>query len=350
MLVRFTAEYDGRKVAEFRAEKALYIPGFYTNCLSGKLLRKKGIWVDQWDGNLYFGEPSKRILMCKLQEIHEQSVIEYNAISSYPRIPRSFVGVFVLPALQPGARAARKRRKTRKRDEPRAPRADPMYVWHLRAGHCSPEALERLASAGQNVKFKASEAKAYTYYRLSEAKRVISRRAPQLSKARRPFWRVHFDLFQLDMAYNGHKYTLAFKDEYSGAIVITTLPSKTMFLKSVQEFEARVKRQWGLSVNMWRLDYDAVLISTETQKRREFETWSVREGIEVETPPPYTTEPNGGAERAGGVIQAKQRKMGLAANLPADLWPEVWRAAAYLYNRTPRLRNAWRTPLETLFR
>ena len=42
--------------------------------------------------------------------------------------------------------------------------------------------------------------------------------------------------------------------------------------------------------------------------------------------------------------------MGLAANLPADLWPEVWGAAAYLYNRTPRLRNAWRTPLETLFR
>jgi len=128
MLVRFTAEYNGRTVTEFRAEKALYIPGFHTNCLSGKLLRKKGIWVDQWDGNLYYGEPSKRILMCKLQEIHEQSVIEYNAISSYPRIPRSFVGVFVLPALQPGARAARRRRKTRRRDEPRVLRIDPIYI------------------------------------------------------------------------------------------------------------------------------------------------------------------------------------------------------------------------------
>ena len=42
--------------------------------------------------------------------------------------------------------------------------------------------------------------------------------------------------------------------------------------------------------------------------------------------------------------------MQLAANLPGDLWPETWQAAAYIHNRSPREQNGWKTPRETLLK
>ncbi|EFQ90864.1 hypothetical protein PTT_12439 [Pyrenophora teres f. teres 0-1] len=41
--------------------------------------------------------------------------------------------------------------------------------------------------------------------------------------------------------------------------------------------------------------------------------------------------------------------MRLDANLPWELWPEVVRSAVYLYNRTPRYSNRWRSPYEEFF-
>ena len=41
--------------------------------------------------------------------------------------------------------------------------------------------------------------------------------------------------------------------------------------------------------------------------------------------------------------------MRLDANLSWELWPEVTRAAVYLYNRTPNYVNNWKTPYEIFF-
>ena len=38
----------------------------------------------------------------------------------------------------------------------------------------------------------------------------------------------------------------------------------------------------------------------------------------------------------------------IASNLPTNLWPEAWTTASYLYNRTPRERNHWKSPLQAL--
>ncbi|KAK1920118.1 hypothetical protein P3342_002414 [Pyrenophora teres f. teres] len=74
-----------------------------------------------------------------------------------------------------------------------------------------------------------------------------------------------------------------------------------------------------------------------------------RSGIAVEPSAPDTQAQNGGAERSGGVIKEKSRAMRLDANLPWELWPEVVRSAVYLYNRTPRYSNRWRSPYEEFF-
>ncbi|KAJ3454408.1 hypothetical protein MRS44_018302 [Fusarium solani] len=38
----------------------------------------------------------------------------------------------------------------------------------------------------------------------------------------------------------------------------------------------------------------------------------------------------------------------LGANLPEDLWPEAWKTAVYLHNRSPQQSNNWKTPFQQL--
>ncbi|KAL6152339.1 hypothetical protein ACJQWK_04811 [Exserohilum turcicum] len=77
--------------------------------------------------------------------------------------------------------------------------------------------------------------------------------------------------------------------------------------------------------------------------------WLQARGIAVEPSAPDTQAQNGGAERSGGVNKEKARAMRLDANLLWELWPEVTRAAVYLYNRTPNYVNQWKTPYEVFF-
>ena len=68
--------------------------------------------------------------------------------------------------------------------------------------------------------------------------------------------------------------------------------------------------------------------------------------IKVEPSAPNTPAQNGGAERSGGVIAEKIRAMRAGANLPAELWPEIAKAAVYLDNRTPKYGLNWKTPYD----
>ena len=96
------------------------------------------------------------------------------------------------------------------------------------------------------------------------------------------------------------------------------------------------------------MDNQRGLISTEKERETLYKTWARQEGIILETVPTYTHKPNGTAERYGQIIQSKLRKMKTTANLPEELWTEIWTALAYLHNRTPSERNEWKSPIEVL--
>jgi hypothetical protein len=54
--------------------------------------------------------------------------------------------------------------------------------------------------------------------------------------------------------------------------------------------------------------------------------WATKRGIRIRNTPPYTPEPRGRIERAGGVITTMARTAMIDANLPPSLWPyaEAW--------------------------
>jgi hypothetical protein len=67
-------------------------------------------------------------------------------------------------------------------------------------------------------------------------------------------------------------------------------------------------------------------------------------GLMYERIPRHTKEPNGLAERAGGVLTMRARAMRFHANLQKYLAGELYETAAYILNRTPTEALGWKTP------
>jgi hypothetical protein len=93
-------------------------------------------------------------------------------------------------------------------------------------GYLGKEALERLISNVYGVKIKGPVVFNYEACLQGKAKRNISRRQPARI-APRPLWRIHFDLFHLENAYNQMRYALVIKDEFSGYIWVYVQSGRT---------------------------------------------------------------------------------------------------------------------------
>ena len=104
-----------------------------------------------------------------------------------------------------------------------------------------------------------------------------------------------------------------------------------------------MKKQFNITVKVIETDNEIVTVKQEVKR------WCTSLSIRIEPSAPDTQAQNGGAERSGGVIKEKARAIRLDANLPWELWPEITRAAVYLYNRTPNYPNKWKSPYEIFF-
>ena len=103
-------------------------------------------------------------------------------------------------------------------------------------------------------------------------------------------------------------------------------------------------------LNMARIRFNLSVrfIRTDGKKTLDNEYARITSGITTERTAPDTPAQNGVAERAGGVLTTHARCLRIAANLPANLWPEIYKAAAYLHNRTSKRHLGWKTPYEAL--
>ena len=181
----------------FKLKGVAYIPGFHTNVMSHRKLRQAGYHWD--DVSLQIKRGSETVF--NVDEIHEQYVVEHNLYSATAAFPTSS-------------------------RTPRPPREADAYRWHLRMGHLGKEALERLMSNVYGVKIKGSLTFNCQACLQAKAKRQVSRR--QSSRiAPRPIWRIRFDIFELERAYNQLKYALVIQDEFSGHIWAYPLAGKT---------------------------------------------------------------------------------------------------------------------------
>ncbi len=63
---------------------------------------------------------------------------------------------------------------------------------------------------------------------------------------------------------------------------------------------------------------------------------------------PDVHEQNGAVEKSGAVLTLRASKLKSSRNLPDNMWPECYEAAAYILNRMATRRLEWLSPLGKL--
>ncbi|OHW95249.1 reverse transcriptase domain protein [Colletotrichum incanum] len=321
-----------------------YVENFHVNVVSEALLRKTGIWYSGLDCTLRYGGYEDGFVVKQLTRMANIAFLEYKPLSSYlssTRIPVSDAALVNFNATIPFPSITPKRPSYHEKTT----RNDPAWLWHLRGGHLGPEALEHLVSNVRGVKMKAYKRIDCSHCQTAHAQKVISRRRSE-RRSFRPYYRIAWDLFDYPVAFDNNSWLMVIKDEYTGRLFGFPRLTKTheSVFKVLRVFERWVARQRGLAVCKIRQDVDRSVIAINGYT--DFQQWAQNEGIEVETTPPHTKEPNGGAERAGQEAITRGIKMLSGANLPHELWVEAVMAGIFLYNISPRKNSAWLTPIE----
>ncbi|KAF1923410.1 uncharacterized protein M421DRAFT_24684, partial [Didymella exigua CBS 183.55] len=196
-------------------------------------------------------------------------------------------------------------------------RADSEDLWHKRSGHLGPRALQALAQAAQNVQIKGTKRIECPDCSTAHASQVISRRPRERSP--KPFYQISWDLFDMPSGRLHEEWALIIKEEYSGKLFNHNLYTKSLdeIMRVIEGFEARVWRKYQLHIVEIQQDNDTA--TRPWRGRSRYEEWAEEKGITILTPPPYTHEPNGSAERAGQELITKSIKIRSSANLPAKL-------------------------------
>ena len=345
---RKTAE--SRRNSTIRLDNVAYCPDLLCSLVSFRLLRRQGLW---WDTR---SEPTaiKRTdntVIAELQELYGQWVLEYNPMDQEQSCTISNSTAHAVctinnstdhAAYTTGNSTAHAAHKGNSRTKRRLATA---AIWHKRLGHPGPNALEHLVQRAEGVRIKGIPTVKCDACGKAKSRRQI-RREPRPNNEG-PGERIAIDFHDYEAQsfsrersqmlvtdrYSGHIWDFYFKDNRPARSVIKVLSNFVLFMTV----------QFSVTVKVIESDNEIVTVKAEVER------WCTSQGIKIEPSAPDTQAQNGGAERSGGVIKEKARAMRLDANLPWEMWPEVTRAAVYLYNRTPNYKNQWRSPYEVFF-
>jgi len=345
---------DGR-MTHITLTEVLYVPGFITNIVSDYRLGQAGYTHSRITGFVTRDRDRKQFF--KTTTKHRKYIVSFDPFKMASQdAPMALAATTNIPTTTEAPPTTTEAPLTTTESKPttmasalvasssapRPPRDGDAYTWHLRAGHPSQRALEKLLTQAYGIRIKGQLTTECQHCILAKASRTISRR-PANRQSAMPMWRVHMDLFELPMSLTNKIRAIVFNDEYTGMKWVSLLRDKKQetVVEAITNFEAMANRQWNLEVKIFRSDNESALGS-------QYQAFTQEKGILVESSTPAAAWQDGTAERAGGVISATARTLLIAANFPAELWDEAWQAAVYLNNRTPREHNGWKTPIETL--
>ena len=172
------------------------------------------------------------------------------------------------------------------------------------------------------------------------------RRFPRQEPATKLFQRVHIDLVvfaQENESYDGRRYHLH-------AACEVTVVNRQWNLRKKEDIHVALRRLVAYVDRQYKCTIEIIQSDNESSLDTKFTEWCKDLGIRFEPSPTYSPSSNGRFERSGGVITTMARVIRLQSGLPANLWSEMYLAAGFILNRTPRARLNWKTPLEVLYR
>jgi hypothetical protein len=288
---------------------------FSTNLVSLKMLRKRGI---EWNTEcLYLYNRGTGSKLCNIYEIYDQFVIEKPELkgTTYITKPSSY-----------------HTNKTITADD---------WTWHHRMGHLGPEALKHLVQEANGIKITGISTNICSHCVGGGMKRPISRSPPD-HEPTEPGEYLAIDTHTLEQAarmLGSFKTCLLTTCRFTGRIFdyyMTTM-DETELLAVLNDLFKQVERD-GFKVKVIRADNEIFLYPKVRQLLN-------RKGVKMEPSPPNTQALNGLAESSGGEVKRRARCMALSSHLPEDIWPEIYKAAVYLINRSPKQLRNWQTAM-----
>ena len=162
---------DGKNTRHLVLQDVAFVPHFHTNIIAANPLYEMGYWFCHLDKTLCYGQSlTNNIVVIDIKIMYSLLIAEYKPSHSYS-LPSSNAGSYVFSAINPI-----KRRIRRSNKEPLPPRTDSADLWHLRAGHLGPEALEKLVQSARGVRIRGVPTVKCKACAVLKSTQVISRR------------------------------------------------------------------------------------------------------------------------------------------------------------------------------
>jgi hypothetical protein len=259
----------------------------------------------------------------RVKEIHDQFVLDYKPLRTDSRTKRTAFAAYSSSSLKPMANMSGR-------------------LIHLRTGHAGAHVIEHLEEASRGIGAIPPTTYECDACGVSKIKKQVSRKPPDRLPTR-PFEEVSIDMHPMRdnsdhpryilITCRGTNHTRPYFPQNNTAMSI---------LSCMHDHYTWAYTQYGVRWKKVKGDNEL--------GAQVIRSWMNAYGIVFEPSPAHTKEPDGHAERSGGVIGEKARTMRIHANLPEELWPYIIEATCYLYNRLPNERLSWMSPMELVNR
>ena len=202
--------------------------------------------------------------------------------------------------------------------------------WHEILGHCNHKAILKLKDVVEGMEIShcdSSSSKPQDCNVCIKGKMTQSRNRNPDARATAPLELVHTDLAgPIDpVSREGFRYSIAFTADYSGAVFVYFLKSKSDTVAATQQFLADTASYGEVKGN--RSDNGGEFIS------QKFESLLEKNKIKHEKSAPYSPHQNGTAEWHWRTVFEMGRCLLLHSNLSKEFWPYAVMTAAYIRNR-----------------
>lgn len=219
--------------------------------------------------------------------------------------------------------------------------------WHYILAHLNFPSLYKMQHMVQGMQITHANKRACKPCIRAKAKQHYSK-TPDI-RANSPFEFIHSDIsgpYNVPDTPGGHKYVITFVDDYSNFMVVYSMKNKSDCSEAFRRFLAFVRR-FGPKNSKYG---PVKKIRTDNAKEYSsgmFEEICVSNQIHHEYSPPHCPWCNGTAERSFGTLGVRVRSILEASQVPLKLWPQAFKYAAYLYNRSP-VERIKKTPYEAV--
>ena len=200
--------------------------------------------------------------------------------------------------------------------------------WHNIMAHLNFPALYKMPMYVKGMKITHKNTRQCLPCVKGKTKRLINKLPDKRSDTVFEF--VHSDITgpkNVDGTLGNFNYIVNFVDDYSNYTIVYAIKYKSDLPAAFEKFLADTSR-FG-KVKRIRTDNAKEYLSAR------FEQICIDNKIRHETSAPYCPWQNGTAERSFGTLGAHVRCLLIASNAPNTLWPQAYKYAAYLYNRSP---------------